>query len=106
MSNDIRVTDNFLLDDVYNYLIKDTLLPGENPNIANRLNDISMLEKSRGKLRFKKHKDDKPSIQIGDLVTNNGIRAEVLDMDGDLLCCRICGSGEITAWYSNEVKRQ
>ena len=105
MSNDVKVTDSFLLDDVYNYLIKDTLLPGENPNIVNRLNDISVLEKSRGKLRFKKHKDDKPSIQIGDLVTNNGIRAKVLDMDGDLLCCRICGSDEITMWYSSEVER-
>lgn len=106
MSNDVEETSNFLLDDVYNYLIKDTLLPGENPNMANQLNDISMLEKSCGKLRFKKHKDDKPSIQIGDLVTNNGILAEVLDMDGDLLCCRIYGSDEITVWYSNEVKRQ
>ena len=106
MSNDVIETDNFLLNDVYNYLIKDTLLPGENPNIVNRLNDISILEKSRGKLRFKKHKDDKPPIQIGDLVTNNGIRAEVLDIDSDLLCCRICGSDEITVWYSSEVKRQ
>lgn len=106
MSNDIRATDNFLLDDVYNYLIKDTLLPGENLNITNQLNDISVFEKSRGKLRFKKHKDDKPLIQIGDLVTNNGIRAEVLDIDSDLLCCRICGSDEITVWYSSEVKRQ
>lgn len=101
-----KVIDNQLWEDNYNYLIKDTLLPGENPDVANRLNDISVLEKSRGKLRFKKHKDDKSSIQIGDLVTNNGIRAEVLDMDGDLLCCRICGSDEITVWYSNEVKRQ
>ena len=105
MSNDIRATDNFLLDDVYNYLIKDTLLPGENPNIANRLNDISMLEKSRGKLRFKKREKKEPAIKVGDTVVNKGVRAKVLDIDEKLLCCRICGSDEITVWYLNEVKK-
>lgn len=106
MSNDTQVTDNFLLDDVYNYLIKDTLLPGENPNIANRLNDISVLEKSRGKLRFKKSEKKEPTIKVGDSVVNKGIRAKVLDIDDNLLCCRICGSDEITVWYSSEVEKQ
>ena len=105
MSNDVIETDNFLLNDVYNYLIKDTLIPGESPNIANRLNDISVLEKSRGKLRFKKHKDKKSVIQAGDTVVNNGIKAEVIDTDGDLLCCRIHSTDEITVWYVNEVRK-
>lgn len=93
------------LEDVYNYLIKDTLLPGENPNITNRLNDISMLEKSRGKLRFKKRNKEVQPIQIGDTVANNGVKAEVIDIDGELLCCRVCRTDEVTIWYADEVKK-
>ena len=105
MSNDIIETNNFLLDDVYNYLIKDTLLPGENPNITNQLNDISVLEKSRGKLRFKKHEKKEPTIKVGDTVANNGVKAEVIDIDGELLCCRVCRTDEVTIWYADEVKK-
>ena len=105
MSNDVIETDNFLLNDVYNYLIKDTLIPGESPNIANRLNDISVLEESRGKLRFKKRNKEVQPIQIGDTVANNGIKAEVIDIDDGLLCCRVCRTDEVTIWYADEVKK-
>lgn len=105
MSNGVIETDNFLLDDVYRYLIKDTLLPGESPNIANRLNDISVLEKSRGKLRFKKRENKEPTIKIGDTVVNKGVRAKVLDIDEKLLCCQNYDTGTIIVWGIDEVKK-
>lgn len=100
-----KVIDNKLWEDNYNYLIKDTLLPGENPNITNQLNDISVLEKSHGKLRFEKHEKKEPTIKVGDTVVNKGVRAKVLDIDEKLLCCQNYDTGTIIVWSIDEVKK-
>ena len=69
------------------------------------ISDLSNITKDRrGHIKFKNHrKDTERKFSPGDVVKKDKIEAEVIDVDGELLCVQL-KDGNIEVWNAKDIR--